>query len=303
MAVTPRDLDYLQWLFENGPSRTSALHLFFNPQATKQITTKRLKLLARRPHGYVFKPEQQRRNSNANYSDLIYSITEAGIDLLVEYGRITPQWRKWRKHLYGRHYHVPFWHRVLTADINASIRLAVRDNPLLRYISMFEILDQAPPATRLSETPITIDLNSQRQLLIPDEVFGIAYRQVDGSEAFRYFLREDDLGTESVQRPTSSGSSYDEKLPKYERALQHQLIKTHFGISAPVIVLTLTTAAGRVKSLIKRTRTVADQFRPFFLIRAVPTLAPFAKAPRPIPEILTTAWFRAGFPDYDISRA
>src|SRR5262245_65645999 len=86
IQITPRDLDYLQVLYENGPTRASALHQIVSPAVKQAQTKKRLLKLYGAPNSYVDRPEQQKENYNANYTHLIYDIGRKGEKLLAAHG-------------------------------------------------------------------------------------------------------------------------------------------------------------------------------------------------------------------------
>src|SRR5882672_9386656 len=89
IQITPRDLDYLQILYENGLTRANALHQMVSPAVKQVQTKKRLLKLYGAPNAFVDRPEQQKENYNANYTHLIYDISRKGEELLVAHGRIS----------------------------------------------------------------------------------------------------------------------------------------------------------------------------------------------------------------------
>jgi hypothetical protein len=121
IQITERDLDYLELLFEIGPLRANCLHALVSPNVTQVVTTRRLNKLFSAPHAYLDRPSQQRDSYSANYSFLIYDITDSGEQLLAERGRISDDERRWRRGLRKGRY-VSFWHEVMLGEILGSMR-------------------------------------------------------------------------------------------------------------------------------------------------------------------------------------
>src|SRR5207302_54521 len=89
----------------------------------------RLALLARKPNGYVVRPEQQRANASANCRRQIYELSEKGFRLMHERGLMSQRLRA----------PTNFAHELMTCQLMASFELGARETGN-RLITWSEIL-------------------------------------------------------------------------------------------------------------------------------------------------------------------
>lgn len=296
VQITPRDLDYLQVLCENGPTRANALHQIVSPAVKQVQTKKRLLKLYGSPNAYVDRPEQQKENYNANYTCLIYDINKKGEELLITHGRISDEQRFWRvNRLRGTYRN--FWHEVMIADIMASIRLGIQADPMLRYISWHQILTRAPEATRRFDNPFklpySISHNGQSLMstLVPDAIFGIEFRRQPKSY-YAFFALEADRNTMPVSRSNLKDNSYLRKILAYRSLVSAGTYRTHLGLPN-LRVLTVTTNAVHQANIKKLVGDIAGKSE-LFLFKTLPSLGRAFNAPEPTPHIIAGAWERAG---------
>ncbi len=94
--------------------------------------------------------------------------------------------------------HRQFAHSLLICACLASLDLAARERPDLRFIAWPEILARAPDATQSSAIPFRIPLAGGGALM-PDGVFGLEYRS-SGAPLYRFFALEIDRGTMPIAR-------------------------------------------------------------------------------------------------------
>lgn len=153
LRATEPVLDILHKLFIHGPLSNAMLHALTAPKVAEKNTRNRTMLMKRKPNFLIEQPKQQRLAYNANYNSLTYRITNTGVQILSDRGRITPEeaelFFKLRQNF--RTYH----HDALTAYITASIELGCREEGF-SYLGWNYILThpRCPEAVRRSENPL-----------------------------------------------------------------------------------------------------------------------------------------------------
>jgi hypothetical protein len=85
--------------------------------------------------------------------------------------------------------------------------------------------------------------------VIPDRVFALEYADQHGSTQRVYYFLEADRGTMPIVREKLAQSSFYRKLLAYEATWTSKVHQRHLGIPR-FRVLTVTTSAARVKSLL-----------------------------------------------------
>jgi len=292
-ALTERQLDYLQFIFEVGPARTSAVHAYICPTTQKQNTTNALKLLNRRPNAYLDKPEEQNERKHVDYVDLRYSINIKGAKKLLENGRISELQLSIFARLHARGTARPFWHDALGADYLSSLRLGIKADPTLIFLSRYDILAAAPESTRIAKDPFLIKLPSGKTVS-PDDISGIGRVRPDASIVYRYYPREDHTGSQPNRRITSKGSSYAEKMPKYQEALETGALKAHFGIkTAPVVVTTVTVSKDTSHAFRRHLKRMEGSWRDHLAFFAEPSFNRNHKELPPDCRAFTEPYLRA----------
>lgn len=304
IQITARDLDYLQLVFENGPTRANLIHALVAPGVSQAVTTRRLNRLYRAPRPLLERPAQQRESYNANYSFLVYDLSAAGEQLLAERGRISEEDRAWRASLRRSRY-LNFWHDVLLGEILGSVRLGVRGNPALRFISWPDILRKAPHTTRAAKAPFTMRFPMQspafkRELearVTPDAVFGLEYIK-DGKSSYRFFAVEADRATEPIRRSDLYGSSYHKKIEQYRELVKREVHRSHLGVPN-LLVLTVTTSERHRDNLVAFVEERHGASKLLLFKHAVESLE---QSLPPTGHILTTPWLRPGCDPFDIGK-
>ena len=299
IEITPRDLDYLQFIFDCGPSRTSALHEYFNAGKTKQVTYRRLEQFSSRPYTFLVKPRAQRRRESANYRDLIYDITDDGIDLLIAHGRLNERHKEWRKAIDRG----GFWHSAMGGARLASIKLGLK-RAGLTYVSKFELFERMNIKPKTN--PLRVDIPGGAYKC--DDLFGIL-------ETSEPYLVEDDMRNEPTERITSIGTDFIEKVEKVDA--HRKEILAHFKFTK-LNVLVLTTSPGHMLDMFKKTRRFSEQTRKAFAYQADPIFDPLTppeydpcepckkcKHRGRVPKLFDDRCFsrpyqRVGFPDIQI---
>lgn len=302
VVLQPRDLDFFQFIFELGYVSAKLLHDYVCPEVEQRIVARRLKQLHDKPNCYLSRPDQQRDNHQANYSHLIYAVTDKAVDALLNAGRITQQDVLWRQRLFTTKYR-EFWHDVNCANVIGSLRLAIKDAPSLRFVTPFDILRKAPTETQASTNPFTFDLlpkGSRKRRIIPDYIFGIAYARPGQKDGHRFFWYEHDQATEPVQRVASQGSSFIEKLLDCDEMLEKGLYRHQLGLP-DIYVTTVTLTVRHLQSIQAHSGRLRNKTR--FLFKALNTFSEFDKVPKPSPLILKEPWAMAGSPPLRIDQS
>jgi DNA-binding Lrp family transcriptional regulator len=135
-------------------------------------------------------------------------------------------------------------HALLVSDVMVSLELACRQHGirLLREDEL-NLPVEAPLHWR-------VKLRDGTKLgVIPDRVFALEYPDQNGQVQRVYYFLEADRGTMPVVRQKLSQTSFYRKLLAYEATWTNKVHQRHLGIPR-FRVLTVTTSAARVKSLL-----------------------------------------------------
>lgn len=295
----PRDLLWFQKLHEHGPLSSTYLHAFSGHLAKNEKRSRdRLTDLfneARTPHGgaYLVRPWQQSQTLDARYQDLVY-------DLGAPAERSLHQEGLW--HEYGASAGGPWRHRYMVAAITASIELATLDDPNLNWIPQHHILSRANARLRYPvpfKNPTTG--RDEKSDLIPDAIFGLEYSQ-GGKSTFRFFLVEADRGTEPSRASSFNRKSHLRNFLQYREYVGRGLYKKHLGLSAPLLVLNVTTSVATMVNMLKLAEKLSPQGNSNQLFQNTPHFGGYFKPPGLVGSLLTDAWYRARFAPMRIDR-
>ena len=135
-------------------------------------------------------------------------------------------------------------HALLVSAVMVSLELACRQRGL-RLLPEDEL--HLPVAAPLHWRVKTRD--GTRLGVIPDRVFALEYVDRNGQMQRIYYFLEADRGTMPVVRQKLSQTSFYRKLLAYEATWASKVHQRHLGIHR-FRVLTVTTSAARVKSLL-----------------------------------------------------
>ena len=148
-----------------------------------------------------------------------------------------------KNHVIGRVY---FEHALFVADVMVAIELACRKHNNIQLL--YE--DQLGFNSELQPFRWRVNLNNSLKLgVVPDRVFALEYPDQNGQCKRAYFFLEADRGTMPVKRRTFSQTSFYRKLLAYEATWTQKIHQRNLGINR-FRVLTVTTSAARVKSLV-----------------------------------------------------
>jgi hypothetical protein len=284
LALTSRDIAIFRVLSEYRYLRSTYLHAFAGG-ASETRFKERLGDLYH--EGYIDRPAKQWEYAQARYQPAIHEIDERARRVLLE---ATAEHEAPRTYLSAAA-HRQFAHALLICECLASIELAVRACPNLRFIAWAEILARMPEESRMSQLPFRIPITNGT--VIPDGLFGLEYRAC-GIRSYRFFALEADRGTMPISRADSSQTSYLAKLIGYREIIDRRLHKEHWGISS-LFVLTVTTGPERLGRMLSGCAELGSS--PLFLFKALEPKALIS----PRFGLLLESWERADLPALSIS--
>jgi len=246
MQLTERDHTILRLVHRNRFLRSS--HIVPLVGGSSQQILRRLQLLYH--HGYLERPRAQLEYYHRGGSrQIVYGLGDKGVALLNQEPGTAIRPLRWseKNRSVGR----PFLaHALLVSDVMVALELACRQRSGIRLLT-----DTTLPLTGQAGRPRPfkwkVPMNSGLTLgIIPDRVFAL---ESDGSSPERgpaFFFLEADRGTVPVVRKNLSQSSFYRKLLAYEATWKQGLHRSLFGFHR-FRVLTVTTSAARVKSLVE----------------------------------------------------
>ncbi|MEI7534632.1 MAG: replication-relaxation family protein, partial [Verrucomicrobiae bacterium] len=135
-------------------------------------------------------------------------------------------------------------HALLVSDVMVALELACRRHGIrLLHEDELKLPVEAPLRWR-------VKIRDGTKLgVIPDRVFALEYADQHGSTQRVYYFLEADRGTMPVVRQKLSQTSFYRKLLAYEATWTNKVHQRHLVIPR-FRVLTVTTSAARVKSLL-----------------------------------------------------
>ncbi len=141
-------------------------------------------------------------------------------------------------------------HALLVSDVMVAIELACRRTGI-RLLTGRELAvrDKATGKRRPFRWQVKIS-NRLKLGVIPDYVFALDFKDQSGADNRAFFFLEADRATMPVIRKNLSQTSFYRKLRAYEATWSQSIHQTQFGFHR-FRVLTVTTSAERVKSLVE----------------------------------------------------
>ena len=242
MQPTERDRNIIQLIHRHRFLRSHQIIALLG--GSPQQVSRRLKLLYH--HGYLERPRAQLQYYERGGSKSIaYGLGNKGGALLKqEYGiAVHPDSWSEKNHVIGRVY---LEHTLFVADVMASLELAGRKRGDVRLL--YE--DQLGLLVEKQSFQWRVKMQNGLKLgVVPDRVFALEYTDQSGQVQRTYFFLEADRGTMPVVRKGLAQTSFYRKLLAYEATWTRKIRQRHLGIHR-FRVLTVTTSAARVKSLV-----------------------------------------------------
>jgi hypothetical protein len=246
----------------------------------------RLDLLARKPNKFLNRPEKQRAQPNANYRFLIYELAFRGETVLKDHLLYSKEPRLGDEHMFA--------HSLMASETIVSLEIAHTG----KMIWWPEIAGRLKDAHRSIPVHIEHQFDNGRKVADfeyfndSNGPFGILYP--DGTARFLSLEAEH---TNQVDCSNLTKTSFLKKYLAIRYIMEHKLHTKHWGIPN-LITLVVTSSQARIdtmKDLIMReTKGKGCAYIAFALI---PVLEDPFKAAKPMPELFTAGWQRAGHPD------
>ena len=291
--VTPQEAD-LVWfskLQEHGPLPSSYLLAYTaEMRKSQKRAADRLTDLFNEEetkHGgrYLERPPQQFRTIDSRYNQLVYDLAPAARKALTEADQAIAASTKPSG---------PWLHRFMVSCVTASIELSTQGRPDITYIPQHQILKRADAELRY---PVVFTEPGSGQTitkdLIPDAVFGLQYHTPGGSR-FRFFALECDRATEPATTTNFNRKSWLRNLLQYREYVGNAQYKKHLNLTAPMLVLNVTTDEKRLQKMVAVTEgEVGESGNSFLLFRHTPGFGPVFKPPSPLTDLLGSSWQRA----------
>ena len=241
IQVTERDREIMRLVHRHRFFRSP--HILALMGGSAQQLLRRLKLLYH--HGYLERPRCQIDSYHKSGSrHIVYGLgNKGGLLLKPELGAAFPNlsWGEKNRSV-GRIY---LEHELLVSDVMVTIELACRK----RGIRLLAEDELAPPG---NQQPFRwkVKLKGNVRLgVVPDRVFALEFRDQAGNSQRTFFFLEADRGTMPAKRRNLFQTSFYRKLLAYEATWAQFIHRRRFGFHR-FRVLTVTTVAGRVKSLV-----------------------------------------------------
>ncbi len=241
----------------------------------------RLGRLARQPHRYLARPEQQRRSEGASYKHQVYTRTSKADELLIELGELSE--------IAARPFDT-YNHRLLIDLVNASIAIGCGGDYQLLSWRTLVARGIVPQATWTAKNPHAIPAGDGH--LIPDS----APFAIKRANLVRFCLLEVDRDTSDIAG--KSASTIDKKLRKYNELFKARAYKAHYGFGN-CLVLFVTVSEARCRSI---TQWVARELgSPTWLcLKVMADCTVGAHFPKPHGFMLSESWSRVGNPPLNL---
>ena len=289
VSPQPRDMLWFEKLAEHGPLPSSFLLAFVKDMGKSEKRAKeRLTDLFnedRTPHkgAYLTRPVQQFRTIDSRYKQLVYDLSPASVAALRKSGcEIRPARSG------------PWHHHLMVSCITASIELACIARGDVNYIPQSKVLARADTGLRCTteiydpDTGATFDKD-----LIPDAVFGLEYLTKAGKR-FRFFALEADRATEPLRSGEIHRKSFMRHLMQYEDYIENEEYQDHLDLTAPMLVLNVTTSEERVERMLEVTQEYFPRGNSYQLFRSWEAFGGVLDPPEPRADLLEGRWRTLG---------
>ena len=292
VVLTPRDYIWLKAIHDHGALPTSILTAFtahlYSPRSDRgdvfradkknhDESTKRLKRLFHEGD-YLTKHHTQFETAMAERHYVIYGLSEKGREVLGDEGSE-----------YGPRTKVKILkHDVMYSCVTASIELATKGTDVA-YIPQHE-------AIGIKAKGLTIE-NVLDHSLVPDAVFGLSY-----SGKKRYYCVEADRSNETEEATKGDRKDIKRNYIQYREFIGGGHYKDHYGITQGMMVLNITTSAGRMLNMMEVVKTASKSGQcNFMLYQTAEQFGRHFEPPHePLTYLFTDHWHRAGLEPFPI---
>lgn len=281
----PRDLLWFEKLAEHGPLPSSFLLAFSKDMHRSEKRAKeRLTDLFNEDRtlhkgAYLTRPAQQFRTLDARYNQLVYDLSPASVTALRKSGSAI------RPARFG-----PWHHSLMVSCITASIELACIESNDINYIPQSKILARAEASLRWTTEICDADSGaSYEKDLLPDAVFGLEYLTSEGKR-YRFYALEADRATEPLRSAEIHRKSFYRHLLQYEDYIEGAGYRVHLNLTAPMMVLNITTSKERAQRMLDLTRATFAMGNSYQLFRHWSAFGDTFAPPSPDLSLLAAKW-------------
>ncbi len=285
----PRDLLWFEKLAEHGPLPSSFLLAFAkDTHRSEKRAKERLTDLFnedRTPHkgAYLTRPLQQFRTLDARYNQLVYDLSPASVAALRKSSNAIRAARSG-----------PWQHSLMVSCITASIELACIERNDINYIPQSNVLARAETSLRWPTEITDTDTGaSYEKDLLPDAVFGLEYLTSAGKR-YRFYALEADRATEPLHSAEIHRKSFLRHLLQYEDYIERAGYQQHLYLTAPMIVLNVTTSEERVKRMLGLTQELFPEGNSYQLFKVWDAFGTVFDPPLPNPFLISNRWQSVG---------
>lgn len=281
----PRDILWFEKLAEHGPLPSSFLLAFAkNTHRSEKRAKERLTDLFnedRTPHkgAYLTRPAQQFRTLDARYNQLVYDLSQASAAALRKSGSAIRPARSG-----------PWQHSFMVSCITASIELACLERDDLNYIPQSKILERAETCLRWPTEICDPDSGATYEKdLLPDAVFGLEYLKPAGRR-YRFYALEADRATEPLRSAEIHRKSFRRHLLQYEDYIEGGGYREHLNLTAPMMVLNVTTSNVRAQRMLTLTEELFPDGNSYQLFQVWDAFGSDFAPPQPNPLLTAKSW-------------
>jgi hypothetical protein len=240
-VITPRDREIMRVVFKHRFLRSS--HILSLIPGSKQQLLRRLQLLFQ--HGYLERPRAQLGwYYKGGSREIVYGLGAKGAELLPQENPF-PAFNLQQVETHHQIGRVYLEHALLVSDIMVALEMACRAMNI-RFLTEKDLLVRRKE--NICRWKVKIDGKTTLGV-VPDRLFALEFRNQSGQIERTYFFIEADRGTMPVVRSRLAQTSFFRKLLAYEATWLQRIHEKRYGFHR-FRVLTVTTGAARVKSLV-----------------------------------------------------
>lgn len=268
--LSKRDIEILNLLFRFRYLPANDIHAWVG--GSYEGVRRALAALYR--NGHINRPEQQRRNANANYYFAIYELDTPGATVLQERG-----FPEWQKISHEDH----FEHELMLSRVLLSLELGIRGSDTARHIPWSEMKESLGNIPK-GEDPAALPYQFPVETKAGTETFK-AFVRADGNPCgidlggrFLFFPGiEADKHTEPLEAGDWKRSSWKKKIKAYRYVIEHNVCQKRWGVPAQgfFIPCWFPTVArmNSVMRLIEKMTADSPSLRKHFLCKTMPILS------------------------------
>jgi hypothetical protein len=245
----------------------------------------------------ILRPDELNRNIN---NQIIHELGRGAFAYLHRHGLLTSEISGWvNTTKIGASERST--HDLLVCLCMASIELAVKATPNVRFVNHLEILSYArcSQEARDAERPLSFSIPeishtfahgrhaSIRKLRIePDALFGIEYARSDNAKDWKFFALEVDRGTETVEPSNDlKKSSWLRKILSYNAVADQHIYRSYLGLKN-LRILSIIPDLHRMKNIMRLVKRHPEMY----LFQSIPPLGPFQNPPPPMLHLFRDPW-------------